>query len=323
MSVHPVVALVLNPVKVGDVDDLADRLRERCRAAGLPDPLVLPTTAEDPGHGQTRQALDAGVDLVVVAGGDGTIRVVAEVLTGTGVPLAVLPQGTGNLLARNLDLPLDVDTALDAVVHGEDRAVDVGRLSDPGGACDGSIFTIMAGAGFDAAMMQEAPEGLKHAVGWPAYLLGGLRGLRRAHARIDVSLDGAPPRRARVRTVLIANVGSLQGGLRLAPDARPDDGLLDVILVSPRRVTDWIVLLVRGLTGRGREDRRLRTYQVRRVRIRMHRPQPRQIDGDLIADSTELTAEVEPGALVVRFPASAATPDADEPVGAAASSDRR
>lgn len=297
------VALVLNPVKVADAEDLTDRFRGRCRAAGLPEPLVLATTAEDPGRGQTEEALAAGADVVAVAGGDGTVRVVAEALTGRQVPLAVLPQGTGNLLARNLGLPLDPDEALGAALHGEDRLVDVGRLDEPGSSCDGSVFTIMAGAGFDAAMMREAPEGLKAAVGWPAYLVGGLRGLRRSAARIEVSLDGAAPIRARVRTVLIANVGSLPGGLSLAPGARPDDGLLDVVLVSPRRIADWVVIVARGLTRRDRQDHRLRTFQAGAVHIRMQRVQPRQIDGDLITDGTALVARVEPGALVVRFPA--------------------
>jgi diacylglycerol kinase family enzyme len=139
-------------------------------------------------------------------------------------------------------------------------------------------------------------------VGWPAYLVGGVRGLRRAHARIEVSLDGAPAFHARVRTVLIANLGRLQGGLTLAPDARADDGLLDVVLVAPRRVTDWIVVLARGITRRGHQDRRLRSYQARTVQVRMSRSQPRQIDGDLVADGVHLGARVEPGALVVRFP---------------------
>ena len=135
------VALVVNPVKTADVDTLAGRLGERCRAAGLADPLVLPTTEEDPGRGQARQAVDAGADVVVAAGGDGTVRAVAEGLAGTGTPLAVLPQGTGNLLARNLGLPHDLDDALDAAVHGTDRALDVGRLDD------GTVFAVMAGRG--------------------------------------------------------------------------------------------------------------------------------------------------------------------------------
>jgi len=297
----PQLALVVNPTKVDDVDALAAKLAARCRDAGLGDPLVLPTTEDDPGDGRAREAVAAGVGVVVAAGGDGTVRAVAEALAGTDVVLAVLPLGTGNLLARNLDLPLDVEEALDVVVGGVGRRIDLGRLvgADPD---RGTVFAVVAGAGFDAAMMREAPEGLKAAVGWPAYLVGGARSLRRQRARVEVFVDDAPPVRARVRTVLVANVGNLQAGLALAPDARPDDGRLDVVLVAPVRVVDWLVVLYRGLTGRAKQDHRLRHLTGREVRVLMHRSQPRQVDGDLIDDGVELHARVEPGALLLRVP---------------------
>lgn len=295
-------ALVVNPVKVDDVEALTRALAERCAAAGWPEPLVIETTEDDPGTAMARQGVEHGVEVVVVAGGDGTVRAVADGLAGTGVAMAVVPQGTGNLLARNLDLAMDVEGALDAVVDGVDRVCDIGRLDD------GTAFTVMAGVGFDAAMMRDAPEGLKSAVGWPAYLVGGIRGLRRSHARVELRVDDGPPVRARVRTVLIGNLGMLQGGLQLMPDARADDGLLDVALVAPKGLVDWVILLVNGLRGRPSPGRRLETWQGRQVDVRLRRPQPRQVDGDLIADGVRLRATVEPGALVVRIPRTADSP---------------
>lgn len=321
------VALVFNPVKVTDADALRADLAGRCAAAGLGEPLVLETTEDDPGYSMALQAVEAGARVVATAGGDGTVRAVAEGLTGTGVALAVVPQGTGNLLARNLGLPLDVDAALDAVLDGTDRRVDVGRLVNGtgsravagNGSEEGTVFTIMAGAGFDAAMMREAPEGLKAAVGWPAYIVGGARGMRRSHARVQLCIDGGPPVQARVRTVLVGNLGKLQGGLELLPDARPDDGLLDIALVAPRGPAGWVRLLFRGLSGRHQSnDRTLRTWQGREVEVVMRRAQPRQVDGDLVEDGDRLSIRVEPGALVVRVPKAAqeaidATRPADEP----------
>jgi YegS/Rv2252/BmrU family lipid kinase len=289
-------ALVVNPVKVDDVEALTRALAERCAVAGWPEPLVIETTEDDPGTAMARQGVEAGVDVVVVAGGDGTVRAVADGLAGTGVAMAVVPQGTGNLLARNLDLAMNVEDALDAAVDGVDRTFDIGRLDD------GTAFTVMAGAGFDAATMREAPEGLKSAVGWPAYIVGGIRSLRRSHVRVELRVDDDPPVRARVRTVLIGNLGMLQGGVDLMPDARPDDGLLDVALVAPNGLFDWLVLLVNGLRGRPSPGRRLQTWQGRRIDVRLRRPQPRQVDGDLIADGVRLRAAIEPGALVVRMP---------------------
>lgn len=307
------VALVLNPSKVDDPDALAAALGRRCADAGLGEPLVLETTPDDPGTSMARQARAAGARVVVAAGGDGTVRAVAEGLAGSDVALAVVPQGTGNLLVRNLDLPLDVDDALDAVVSGVDRRIDVGRLAD------GTVFVVMAGAGFDATMMREAPERLKAAVGWPAYLVGGARGMRRAHARVELVVDGGPIVRARVRTVLVGNLGRLQAGLELLPDALPDDGLLDVALVAPRNPGDWVRLAFRGLTGRHRTDHRLRTWQGREVEVRIRRPQPRQVDGDLIDDGDRLHARVEPGALVVRVPRGT---DADSTTGSTDTPDK-
>jgi diacylglycerol kinase family enzyme len=212
------------------------------------------------------------------------------------VALGVLPLGTGNLLARNLGLPISLREAVHTALTGQDRVIDVGRLDD------GTVFAIMAGAGFDAAMMRAAPEGLKSAVGWPAYIVGGIRSLRRDRVEAELHLDDAPRIRVTARTVLIGNMGRLQGGLELAPDAQPDDGELDVVVVCPRRVLDWAVLLGRALIHRGRSDHRMSTYRARRIDVRLRRPQPRQVDGELIESAVRLVARVEPGAIIVRVP---------------------
>jgi len=290
------IALVVNPVKAGDVDELAAALAQRCVELGHHAPTVRRTSEEDPGQGPARQAVEDGATLVIAAGGDGTVRAVAEALTGTGVALGVLPLGTGNLLARNLGLPVDRDKAIETALAGRDRTIDVGRLED------GTVFVIMAGAGFDAAMMREAPEGLKSAVGWPAYLVGGARSLRRDRMSFQLRLDDGSPLAGRARTVLIGNMGKLQGGLELLPDAEPDDGCLDVVVVAPRSAVDWAVLIGRAVVRRRHTDHRMQTYRARRIDLRLHRVQPRQVDGDLIDPGLRLVAEVEPGALVVRVP---------------------
>ena len=300
------VAMVVNPTKIADVDTLTDRLGVKCVELGLPAPQILLTSKDDPGLGQAREALAAGAGIVIAAGGDGTVRAVAEALVGTGVPLGVVPLGTGNLLARNLSIPIDAQQAIDVAFSGVDRTIDVGRL------VDGTVFVVMAGAGFDAAMMREAPEGLKDKVGWPAYLVGGARSMRHDRVSVRMRLDGGPVIAGRVRTVLIGNMGKLQGGLELLPDARPDDGRLDVCLVAPRRALDWVVLISRAVARRHRPDHRMRTFTAQQVQVKLMRRQPRQVDGDLIASSKRLDVEVVPGALVVRVPRDAEpSPDPD------------
>jgi diacylglycerol kinase (ATP) len=288
--------LVVNPVKVADPGSLLERVAARCGELGLPAPRIVSTTVEDPGEGQARDAARGGAQLVLVAGGDGTVRAAAQGLRHTGVPVGILPQGTGNLLTRNLGIPQDEDEALEVALTGADRTVDLGRLED------GTAFAVMAGTGFDARMMREAPQGLKGVLGWPAYIVGGARGLRRSRVHVRIRVDDGEPRQAVVRTVLVGNVGRLQAGLELLPDAVPDDGALDVALVAPRKARDWAVLIGRALARRHRPDRRLELLRGRRIQVRTRRREPRQVDGELIDDGLGFTAEVDPAALVIRVP---------------------
>ena len=290
------IVLVANPVKVEDLGALLQRVAARSAELGLPVPRIVPTTEDDPGEGQARDAARAGAALVVVAGGDGTVRAAAQGLAHTEVPLGILPQGTGNLLARNLGIPGDEAEALDVALTGADRTIDLGRLDDD------TAFAVMAGTGFDARMMRDAPEGLKGLLGWPAYIVGGARGLRHSRVRLRVRLDDGEARDVVVRTLLVGNVGRLQAGLHLLPDAAPDDGVLDVALVAPRNAADWAVLIGRALTRRHRPDRRLQLLRGRRVEVVTRRAEPRQVDGELLPDAKGFTARVDPGALVVRVP---------------------
>ena len=235
-------AIIVNPAKA-DVSDLREPVDKTLAAAGWSTPVWLETTPEDPGHGMAEAAVAAGVQLVVICGGDGTIMACLGALSGTDVPVALLPLGTGNLLARNLGVPIELDDALAVAVDGEDRRIDLGRVGD-------QPFAVMAGIGFDAAMMADASEGMKQLAGWPAYVVSGLRHLRDPVMRVQLRIDGGPPLRRSARTVLVGNVGRLQGGLELLPDAAADDGLLDVVVVAPRTLRDWIRLAWRIVSPR-------------------------------------------------------------------------
>ena len=208
------VAVVANPTKSGD-PYWSRRVLGVLDRAGLPDARWLPTTAADPGPGQARGALADGAELVVVAGGDGTVRSVGTVLAGTGVPLALLPSGTGNLLARNLGIPLEVEAAARVAASGRTAALDVGR------AKDGECFLVMAGTGFDAAMLRDTSDRAKVWLSWAAYVAAGLRHLRGPMATYDLEIDDLAVRR-QGRGVLVGNVAELQSGLQLLVGARPD-----------------------------------------------------------------------------------------------------
>ena len=293
-------AVILNPIKIDDAETFKQRVRRAARAAGWDEPIWFETTVDDAGASMARAAVAAGADVVAVAGGDGTVRVVCAEMAGTGIPVGIVPAGTGNLLARNLAIPLSQDLAIDTVLNGQDQAIDTVLIE--GDDLAATRFVVMAGVGLDAAIMAEATESLKSRIGWPAYVVAGARQIRYPALRIDISVDGAEPVRRRARTVVIGNVGSLQAGIPLLPDAEIDDGLLDVVIIAPRRVFGWIPVLARVLTRRRTVDDRLDRYTGRTVEIVAAHSTPRQLDGDLVTPGMRLRAEVEPGRLLVRVP---------------------
>ncbi|MFF6906882.1 diacylglycerol kinase family protein [Streptomyces sp. NPDC012389] len=300
--------VIVNPT----VTDTAtrDRLRLVLAQRGHTDVTFVETTEQDTGGGQAADAVRGGAGLVVACGGDGTIRAVADALAGTGVALAVVPCGTGNLLARSLGLPLDPADALAAGLTGERRALDLGTISGDGTAR--THFTAMAGAGLDAAVMESTSDRAKSALGWPAYVLTGLGQLRGPRIRLAVTLDGGPALRRTARMVLIANIGTVQGGTALVPGARPDDGLLDLALFDPRGAGGWLRtagVLLRGsrptgsATAPGAHGGPVEFFTFRHAELTFTRPQPREVDGDPVAPGRRITAEVRPGALTVLLPA--------------------
>ena len=326
------VAFIANPSKPG-VPALRDAAVQACASRYLPQPLWFDTTPEDPGIGQARAAVSQGAQVVIAVGGDGTVRAVAEGLAGTGAAMGLIPQGTGNLLARNLDLPInDLDELLRIALTGRDRPIDVGWLrvvrdqSDvaddvaaaaptrtPPGAREPArdhIFLVIAGLGFDAAMVADTDEELKAKVGWIAYFVAGVRHLHARRMRLELSFDGSPWQRVRLRSVLIGNCGRLPGGITLLPDAELDDGWLDIGTIDTRGgLVGWAQLLGEVTMQRFgmRNDLpnkvgRIDHARVRRMAVRSRDPQQVQVDGDTIGSVLEVSARVEERSLKVRVP---------------------
>jgi YegS/Rv2252/BmrU family lipid kinase len=294
-------AVVLNPIKVADADAFRSMVERSAAAAGWSTPTWYTTTIEDPGRSMAEAAAIAGAELVLVCGGDGTVRTVCAELAGTGVSVGVVPAGTGNLLARNLGIPLQLQAAVEVALLGQDRAIDLVKVSGDG-LGDDAHFMVMAGMGFDAAIMEGANEQIKARVGWLAYVVSGLRNLMFPAVRLEISVDGGEPTRHRARTVLIGNVGYLQAGMPLLPDASIDDGVLDVVLLHPSRFLSWIPLAVRVLSKGRRTDDLVNRMTGRTVSITAQSETPRQLDGDSIGAGRRLHAECVHGKLLVRVP---------------------
>jgi diacylglycerol kinase family enzyme len=224
----------------------------------------------------------------MVCGGDGTVREVCAELAGTGIPVGIIPAGTGNLLARNLDIPLEVPAALDLAFGDERRSIDVLEAGD-------TRFVVMAGLGFDAAMIRHTGDQAKSKHGWTAYISGGLRALRSTpHVTYGVTVDAEQTQHLNAIGVVVGNVGRLQAGISLLPDADPADGLLDVIVLQPRTWLGMIRLAWNIVRRRPDSSRQAQVLRGQRVEIRAGRPVPAQFDGEYAGERDSLTVTVLP-----------------------------
>lgn len=313
MSTTAHIGVVLNPAKTDQSD-----LEEALAPALEPKTQVswFHTTVEDPGQGATQAALEAGADLVVAAGGDGTVRAVAEYLgqAQAEVELGILPQGTGNLLARNLGLPLSNATKAAALaVTGKAQSVDLGwvRTGSPGNT-QSHAFAVMAGIGIDAHMIIETAEGLKDKVGWLAYLEALGRALAASKViDMDVQIDAESVAKDQAHTLMVGNCGTLTAGITLLPEADPTDGKLDLLVLSADGVSGWLDTLQtmvwdnglkRMVTGEGEvaSSDSVTNRQFSTLTVELDEPRVLELDGDEAGECTRMDFSVQPGALRIR-----------------------
>jgi diacylglycerol kinase (ATP) len=314
-------AVIYNPTKV-DLPALRTQVDDAARTAGWNETLWFETSVEDVGQGVTRQAVERNVDLIIVAGGDGTVRAVAEAVRGSDTSLALLPSGTGNLLARNLQMTLDDPSgSVRAAFTGKDRQVDLGMISieRANGDREQHAFVVMAGLGMDAKMIANTDEDLKKKAGWAAYVKAIATSLRDpAELHLRFRLDDGKPKRATVHTLILGNCGSLPANILLMPDAVVDDGLFDLMMMRPGGFLGWLRIWAkiawtngvlrrskagRAIVGERKNDSDLHYETGSTFVARFSRPEEIELDGDGFGEATAFKAWIEPGALHVRVPA--------------------
>jgi YegS/Rv2252/BmrU family lipid kinase len=293
-------AVIFNPTRVTDWITFRRHVEYELKTRGWDRALWLETTTEDPGRAMTAQAVREKVDLVLGAGGDGTIRVICSGLAHTGIPFGLIPAGTGNLLARNIGIPLDEVAALGVAFDGVDKAVDLVRVKVDDQPPD--HFAVMAGIGLDAVIMEGTDPKMKKAVGSAAYFVSAAQNANHPAMHATIAVDDQQPFRRRASVIVVGNVGFLMANIQLIPDARADDGKLDVLVASPRTFRDWVRLTTRVLTRRRQPDDQLDRLTGRKVTISVEERDQFQLDGDTVGDCQTLTAEIVPAALQLRVP---------------------
>jgi diacylglycerol kinase (ATP) len=268
-------------------------LRRVLKAAGVDDPIWCEVRKSRKAPAQVRRALDDGAELIIAWGGDGMVQRCVDVLAGSGVPLAIIPAGTANLFATNLGIPKDIEQAVAIGLHGRRRALDVGRFN-------GERFAVMAGAGFDAAMIRDAGNGgLKERIGRAAYVWTGSENLRSKPFRADIEVDGVDWYKGKASCILLGNVSNIFGGVEVFEDAVPDDGKLELGVVTAEGLIEWGRMLARAAVGSAGNSPLAQTTKATSVKVKLNRKILYELDGGDRKKVKAFKVKAEPGAISV------------------------
>ena len=265
-------------------------LRSILEREGVTDPLWYEVPKSRKAPKQVKRALDEGAELIFAWGGDGTVQRCLQVLAGSGTPLAIVPAGTANLLATNLGIPADIEEAVQIGLGGVRRRIDVGRIN-------GERFGVMAGAGFDAAMIRDADAGLKDKIGRIAYVWTGAKAVEAKPFRARIRVDGTAWFDDKASCILVGNVGKLFGGVEAFDDARPDDGKLEVGVVTADGLVQWARTMVRTAVGTTARSPFVQVTRAESIEIKLSRKVLYELDGGDREKVKRLEITVEPAAI--------------------------
>jgi diacylglycerol kinase (ATP) len=272
-----------------------EELRKTLATYGINDPKWREVPKSRLVPEQVEKLLKEDVELIFVWGGDGTVQRVIDAVAGVPVALAILPAGTANLFATNLGIPKDLEEAVKIGLNGSRRQLDVGLINR-------EHFGVMAGTGLDALMIRDADAGLKDKVGRFAYVWTGAKNVRKSSVKMRIEVDGTTWFKGKASCLLIGNVGDVIGGISAFPDAQPDDGLLNVGVVTASGAMDWIRTLGRSVIGDAEGSPFVQTTTGRTFDIRLDKAVPYEIDGGVRKKTRRLKVKVDPGAITVCVP---------------------
>jgi YegS/Rv2252/BmrU family lipid kinase len=270
-------------------------LRAALERRGIDDPQWREVPKSKYAPHEIRDLIDAGVDLLFVWGGDGMVQRALDTVRKAPVTLAIVPAGTANLFATNLGIPEEIEGAVDIGLHGTHRQLDVGSVN-------GERFGVMAGTGFDAFMIRDADGDLKDRMGRLAYVVTGAKGIGREPVPTRIEVDGYPWFKGGATCVLVGNLGTVMGGIPAFPDARPDDGRLDVGVVTAQGIVEWARTLGKTAIGRPESSPFVGAATGTKIDVRMSRAMPYELDGGDRPPTKKLKYRVKPAAVTVCVP---------------------
>jgi diacylglycerol kinase (ATP) len=270
-------------------------LRRELERQGVDDPLWIEVPKSRFASKQVKRALDEAVDLIFVWGGDGIVQRCIDAMGGSEAALAIVPAGTANLLATNLGIPQNIERAVSIGLRGEHRKLDVGRFN-------GERFAVMAGAGFDAAMIKGADGTLKERLGRLAYVWTGSKNLRAKPFKAKIDVDGVLWYSGAASCILVGNVGRLFGGVEVFEDARPDDGRLEIGVIHADGVTDWVRTLARTAVGDAEGSPLVQATSAKKIKVKLNRKVLYEVDGGDREKVKSFTVKVQPAAITICLP---------------------
>jgi YegS/Rv2252/BmrU family lipid kinase len=273
-----------------------DELRRVLEQAGVKHPAWYEVDKSKKAPKCAQRAQAAGAEVIFVWGGDGTVQRCINALAGKGAVLAILPAGTANLLATNLGIPHDITEAVHVGLAGDQRRLDTGSVN-------GEHFAVMAGAGFDARMIGEADRGLKDRFGRAAYIWTGVKNLKGRRVRATIDVDGKRFYKGPISCALVGNVGKVIGGVQAFDDARPDDGCLELGVVTAKNMRQWTRTLGRVAFGKAENSPFVEMARGRKIRMTFDRRYPYELDGGARTSAKKLRIKVHPGSITICVPA--------------------
>lgn len=289
-------AIIVNPASgKGDSRKRLEEIKRAAEKRGWKGDFYE-TTKEIPGKKIVEKAIKKGAKHIIIGGGDGSIMEILEILRKHKVTLGIIPLGTGNLLARNLSIPLTVEEALDVALFGKERRIDIGKANE-------THFSVVAGMGLDAQIMESTDRNMKDKLGYLAYFLNTMKHIHGKSFRYKVSLDNKTPFTMRAKTIMAANMGKIMGGIEVVPHTDPQSGTLQIAAVKTHSTTSWINLFIHAIVDSVKKSPHYEIYKAKSITIQsLEKKITYQADGDSFAPTKTLNITIYPQAITILTP---------------------